>query len=79
MVSCIIGMAFLKLPSSMPIASSCSPAIAAACHSLVEDVDRERGEKKLMWGDVGQDHAGIGHCEFSEQEVSRPEEGKLYT
>jgi hypothetical protein len=79
MVSCIIGMSFLKLPSSMPIASSCSAAIAAACHSLVEDVDRERGEKKLMWGDVGQDHAGIGHCEFSEQEVSRPEEGKLYT
>jgi hypothetical protein len=78
MVSCIIGIGFVKLPSSMPVASSCSAAIAAACHTMNENVDRDRAEKKLMWGDVRQDRDGIGHCQFSEQEVSRPKEGKLY-
>jgi hypothetical protein len=71
-------MSFIKLPSSMPVAASCSAAIAAACHVPVEEIDELSAEKELMWGDMGEDEKGIGHCGFSMKDVERPADGKLY-
>jgi hypothetical protein len=74
----IVGMGFIKLPSSMPVAASCSAAIAAACHAPVERIEDSTGEKEVMWGEMGEDEKGIGHCGFSMREVEQPEDGKLY-
>ncbi|KAF3037237.1 hypothetical protein E8E12_005872 [Didymella heteroderae] len=74
----IVGMGFIKLPSSMPVAASCSAAIAAACHAPMDEIDESTAEKMVMWGDMGEDEKGIGHCGFSKQEVAQPENGKLY-
>jgi hypothetical protein len=74
----VVAMSFVKLPSSMPVAASCSAAIAAACHVSIDEVDEISSEKKVMWGIIGGDKQGIGHCAFSIREVERPEDGKLY-
>lgn len=74
----IVGIGFVKLPSSMPVAASCSAAIAAACHLSAEDLDEDVAEKELRWGDTGNDEVAIGHCGFSMREVRQPEEGQLY-
>lgn len=74
----IVGMGFIKLPSSMPVAASCSAAIAAACHVPVDEIDENSAGKEVMWGDMEEDEKGIGHCGFSMREVAQPEDGKLY-
>lgn len=74
----IVGMGFIKLPSSMPVAASCSAAIAAACHAPVDGIEESTADKEVMWGDMGEDDKGIGHCGFSAREVEQPESGKLY-
>ena len=74
----IVGMGFMRLPSSMPVAASCSAAIAAACHVPIEEIDECSAEKEVMWGDMGEDKEWIGHCGFSMREVGPPEDGKLY-
>ena len=62
----------------MPVAASCSAAIAAACHVPIEEIDECSAEKEVMWGDMGEDKEWIGHCGFSMREVGPPEDGKLY-
>lgn len=74
----IISMGFVKLPSSMPVAASCSAAIAAACHAPIDEIEDNNAEKAVMWGDAGEDEKGIGHCGFLIKEVRCPENGKLY-
>jgi len=74
----IVGMGFIKLPSSMPVAASCSAAITAACHAPVDGIEESTAEKEVMWGDMREDEMGIGHCGFSMREVEQPEDGKLY-
>lgn len=75
----IVCMGFIKLPSSMPVAASCSAAIAAACHVAAGELEECSAEKEVMWGDMGEDEKGIGHCGFSMREVEQPEEGRLYS
>jgi hypothetical protein len=80
-----------KLPGDgfMPLAGSCSLAIAAACHPPV-------GDEKLhltgvMWGAVGDEQdvpgngpdgsrfdRGTGHCSFTSRKVSPIQEGRVY-
>lgn len=74
----IVGVAFVRLPSGMPVAASCSAAIAAACHGLGDGGDGGAAQEEVKWGDVGEDGKGVGHCGFSAQEVVQPEDGKLY-
>lgn len=74
----IVGIALLKLPSGMPVAASCSAAIAAACHAAPDELGDAPAEKELLWGDTGADGMEVGHCGFSAREVRRPEEGRLY-
>jgi hypothetical protein len=58
----------------IPIAGSCSAAIAAACHGR-SDVDTTA---PLMWGVISEHGQQIGHCTFSDQTVEIPQEGALY-
>jgi hypothetical protein len=70
----VTGMRHLTL-TGMPIASSCSVAIAAACHPGPTEPDV--WEKSLRWGVVSS-RQGIGHCAFSSAEVDVLEQGKSY-
>jgi hypothetical protein len=73
-----VGMGFRKLPSSVPIAGSCSMALAAAAHRPESDVDA--AVLLVKWGVVRQpeDAEDVGHCCFTSEQVTEPQEGKLY-
>ncbi|KAK4499429.1 hypothetical protein PRZ48_009943 [Zasmidium cellare] len=74
----LVALGFRKLDPTMPIAGSCSLAIAAACHRPKDDVDAAR--KPVQWGEVvGEGGNGeVGHCCFTSQPVTSPIPGRLY-
>ncbi|KAG0642426.1 hypothetical protein HOY80DRAFT_1106059 [Tuber brumale] len=71
-----------KYPLGMPLAGSCSAAIAAACHPPEGDMDASY--EPLMWGAVPKSKSGstaeseVGHCSLSSLPVDRPIMGHLY-
>lgn len=70
-----------KLDPGMPLASSCSLAIAAACHPPVEEQDAALLPLKYGVVDEGQSEdggRGCGHACFSSQEVTPLVDGELY-
>jgi hypothetical protein len=74
-----VGMGFRKLPpGSIPIAGSCSAALAAAAHRPTADVDA--AVLPVKWGVVieSEDAGDVGHCCFTSEEVTEPQEGNLY-
>jgi hypothetical protein len=73
-----VGLAFRKLPGSMPFAGSCSMAFAAAAHRPKSDVDA--AVLPVKWGVSRQpeDAEDVGHCCFTSEEVTEPQEGRLY-
>jgi hypothetical protein len=77
-----IAMGRLKYSAGMPLASSCSAAISAACHPPVEDVDAHL--LPVQWGVVSYENRasdgeeGVGHCSFSSMPVEQPVPGRLY-
>lgn len=58
----------------MPVAGSCSLAVAAACHAP----EGTEAEGVVRWGVVGEDGGGVGHCAFSNGEVEELVPGRLY-
>ncbi|KAE8318728.1 hypothetical protein BDV41DRAFT_560561 [Aspergillus transmontanensis] len=87
MVVWLVGFSFRRLESGMPVAGSCSLAIAAACHPTLrvkgdEYVDEEAKlgaeQMRVQWGVIYVDADGEGHCSFSSEEVGVPEDGKIY-
>jgi hypothetical protein len=73
-----VGMGFRKLPSSVTIAGSCSMALAAAAHRPESDVDA--AVLPVKWGVVcaPENAEGVGHCCFTSEQVTEPQEEKLY-
>ena len=70
--------AFRRLPSGMPLVSTCSVAISAACHRPVEDVDAHL--LPVQWGVVTADDEKVGRCAFTTlRTVHPPDEGQVYT
>ncbi|KAL4812585.1 hypothetical protein BDW67DRAFT_193579 [Aspergillus spinulosporus] len=78
------------LRSNMPLISSCSTAISAACHPPLRDEDTSL--EPVMWGEVRQDSndttfpyqsttesqvEGYGHFSFTSKEVIAPSIGRL--
>lgn len=61
--------------SEMPIAGSCSAAIAAACHPGLSEPD-DTSSRPLLWGTVEKSGAVV-HCSFSCRTVGRPDDGQL--
>lgn len=81
----------LKGEGFMPMAGSCSLAIAAACHTPAGE--EKAHLKGVMWGDVSAkkqgledgfkhsiegDSGGTGHCSFTSGEVAPVQEGRRY-
>ena len=66
-----------KLQSSMPLAGSCSVAIAAAAHR--PDRDPDAAVLPVQWGAIADSsESGVGHCCFTGEEITEPKEGKPY-
>ncbi|KAF2867468.1 hypothetical protein BDV95DRAFT_671224 [Massariosphaeria phaeospora] len=79
---CVVGLGGKKLKSGMPVAGSCSAAIAAACRPGVETESEGRDDAPLemvKWG-VMKDGYGdeVGHCGFSVEKVGVPVDGDFY-
>ncbi|KAB8202251.1 hypothetical protein BDV34DRAFT_215660 [Aspergillus parasiticus] len=80
----LVGLGFRRFGSGMPVAGSCSRAIAAACYPGVSSVDGAGDAVETMplqWGVVYQgtgDGVEVGHCGFSSGEVDVPMDGVLY-
>lgn len=72
----VVGLG--RLPSEMPVAGSCSAAIAAACHAMPGTTQEDESAAELQWGAMGEDGKGVGHCGFSMHEVWPLQMGKLY-
>ena len=66
---------FRRYPSEMPLASTCSAAISAACHPPPDDVDA--AVLSVQWGVVSTGDE-LGHCSFSSRLVSPPIPGQIY-
>lgn len=80
----------LKGEGFMPLASSCSLAIAAACHATAGD--EKAYLTAVMWGAVAgrkqvpesyysshsTEQNSIGHCAFTSRDVEQIQEGRLY-
>jgi hypothetical protein len=65
-----------KLKSGMPVASTCSAAIAAACHPSKKEQE-DAPLLPIKWG-VTDMLDGAGHCTFSAKDVSMPDERTPY-
>lgn len=73
-VAFLVG--YRKLPGDMPVAGSCSAALSAATHRPKSDVDASI--LPVKWGVVTGSDTAIGHVCFTSEEVTEPQEGKLY-
>ncbi|KAF9061631.1 hypothetical protein BDP27DRAFT_1234938 [Rhodocollybia butyracea] len=78
-LSCLAVGCFKCLQCDMPLAGSCSKAIAAACHPPEDGSDPL---KPMKWGVVPKipdsSNPAIGHISFSSAEVSAPVPGCYY-
>jgi len=77
LVVVVVGMSYFKFDSAMPVAGSCSVAIAAACHT---DHGERAAQDLLQWGELylGLSETEVGHCAFTSGLVRRPTVGRLY-
>lgn len=77
MILAIIGISLRKLASRIPLAASCSLAIAAATHRPDDDVDAS--VLPVMWGEVLREGSEVvGHCCFTSEDVVDLVEGRKY-
>ena len=79
MLVIVLGMGLRSLPKSIPLAGSCSAALAAATHRPEGDIDA--AVLPVKWGVAARESEGVGdvgHCCFTSEEVTEPQEGKLY-
>lgn len=61
----------------MPIAASCSLALAAAAHR--PDTDSDASVRPVKWGEVPEmGNEEVGHCCFTSEEVVEPQAGRMY-
>jgi len=68
MLLAVIATGFRKLKSEMPVASSCSFALAAATHRPKDDHDA--AVLPIKWGEIPTDGSeDVGHCCFTSQDV----------
>ena len=77
MLVVLVRMGFRKLYGKIPLASSNSYAISAACHPPEQDTDAAL--KPVMWGEVQTgSESEVGHCCFTSMDVTAPVEGRMY-
>ncbi|KAK5112504.1 hypothetical protein LTR62_004261 [Meristemomyces frigidus] len=71
-----LGLGLRKFASAIPVAGSCSVALAAAAHRPVGDTD---AAYLPVWGEVdGEGNEEVGHCCFTSEEVHELVPGRAY-
>lgn len=79
MVILLVCFGFGRLPTSMPVAGSCSAAISAACHPPLSGGEGVLSMKDLSWGEtIPVVKNGPRRCCFSAGEVIYPTDGACY-
>ncbi|KAI9695590.1 MAG: hypothetical protein M1820_008515 [Bogoriella megaspora] len=79
MVVVIIAFGSFRFQPGIPMASSCSLAIAAACHPGPKNSGVDISASELQWGVIEEPFDEIpGHCGFSDKRVDMPIEGPMY-
>ncbi|KAJ5780256.1 hypothetical protein N7457_005416 [Penicillium paradoxum] len=88
----LVGLGFRRFKSAMPVAGSCSLAIAAACHPRFdpncpgkhrddelesENENTDMSRLPVRWGAVVVD-GPIGHCSFTSEHVDEAEQWREY-
>ena len=76
MISYLLCCATNELKSTMPVTSTCSAAISAACHPDEFEPD-DFYLRKCTWG-VTSVQNGVGHCTFTCLEAEKPNENTPY-
>ncbi|KAF2430337.1 hypothetical protein EJ08DRAFT_660813 [Tothia fuscella] len=79
MIILVLALGMQRYKSGMPVASSCSFAIAAACHNYSYKTE-SRGDatQQVRWGVVGSKADGLLYCGFSSDDVQTPVNGVMY-
>ncbi|KAK1674671.1 hypothetical protein BDP55DRAFT_632742 [Colletotrichum godetiae] len=78
MVGFLLASGFRRFRyGGIPVVSSCSVAISAACHPATSE-EPEMWTKALRWGVVSKPGAELPHCSFSSREIEAPVEGQKY-
>ncbi len=83
MVVAISLVGRMKYRGIIPMAGSCSAAISAMCHPKTAEDGEDMVLQPLQWGVTNLERSTetgpvVGHCSFSERDVSQPEIGRLY-
>ncbi|KAF4443764.1 hypothetical protein F53441_11367 [Fusarium austroafricanum] len=83
MAAVVIITALRRLPTAMPVAASCSLAIAAACHHPDSIPQPDASVSPLQWGVMWRQKEGSGwdltdYCGFSHYLVEEPRDGIVY-
>jgi len=80
MLLLLVGFGLQRLPTAMPVAGSCSAAVAAACHPPAAGQQERIWEKEVMWGaTLDPEGTKPGHCSFSSGTVTYPVRNGRYT
>ncbi|KAI8412443.1 hypothetical protein FOFC_05700 [Fusarium oxysporum] len=80
MATAVFITALRRLPTAMPVAASCSLAIAAACHHPDNIPQPDASVFPLQWGVMWRQREGSGleltdHCGFSHYPIEKPQDG----
>lgn len=74
----LLAFGMRRFKSGMPVVSTCSAAISAACHAS-QDEEENPHLMKMQWGVTDYEAGdGVSHCTFSAKEVKAPDEITLY-
>lgn len=77
MLFVLLGFGFRKFASHIPVAGSCSVALAAAAHRPKDDVDA--AFLPVQWGEVRSEGTDeVGHCCFTSHDVHDLAPGRRY-
>lgn len=77
MLLAAVGLGFRRFKSHIPVAGSCSVAIAAATHRPKSDVDA--AYLPVQWGEVNNEGTEeVGHCCFTSEVVQEMIPGRMY-
>lgn len=77
LIGAVIFLVLRLVEIRIPPARHRSNIISAACHPPLDDVDPHL--KEVQWGVVEKSgEQSIGHCTFTSQEVTTPQEGAFY-
>lgn len=91
MFTSLVALSRQRLESAMPVAGSCSLAIAAACHPRVDpnqlrdvvmedhrdEEEEDMGLLPVQWGAIPVE-GPLGHSSFTSRDVDMPGNGKEY-